>query len=374
MVGCSGIFDLAKYVIHDPRRQENFFMRERHRRFACEGIVERCNKGLQASVVRQVEVSLQESTEVLAEIAEVLLCVAERRDEVSQVALIIFVDDLDEDLMIVVDDQGILAAIEPKLMRRGTDLGRENEVGGRLSLVPDEDPDLVDDPFFSDALQEGTRESVGDHFGPVAGQELRDLADPVADDILEEGARQLPHPMIFVAEKGLGKPRVRKIVTVLAFHVDRLAAQIAALDQFPHADHGMRELGIMPGDDLEPLVVSEPYQFLCLGRIQREWLLHIDVAAGLQAHLSQLEVALRRRRDVDDIGLDRIEHLPSVPEISLDMETIGHLLGHQRLGVAYADDPCFGDPLDLEGMLIRHLPATDYADLDHLFLLSASRI
>ena len=224
------IIDLREYLVHDPRCQQDFLMREGQGRFADEGIVERGDERFQPGVIRQMEVFFQEFAEVFAEIAEVLPCVSEWRDKVFQIALVVFVDDFDEDLMIVVDNQGIFGAIQPELMRRGTDLGREGEVGGRLVLVPDDNPHLVDDPLFSYILQEGTREPMGDHLRPVAGQELRYLADPMADDLLKEGAREFPDPMVFVTKKGFGKARVRKIVAVLAFHVDRLAAQVAALD------------------------------------------------------------------------------------------------------------------------------------------------
>src|SRR5438128_9155648 len=76
-------------------------------------------------------------------------------------------------------------------------------------------------------------------------------------------------------------------------------------------------------------------------------------------------MALGRGRYVNDVEPERGEHLVHVGERGINIEPITHLLGHQGLAVAHADDFGSMDSLDLGRVLVGHLATTHYPNLDH---------
>jgi hypothetical protein len=136
----------------------------------------------------------------------------------------------------------------------------------------------------------------------------------------------------------------------------------------------MRELGIVACGQLQALLVGKSDQLFGLGRGQSERLLDEKTTSPFQANLTQLKMAWRWRRNVNYIGLCRTQHLLNVRKVLPDVESLGHLPGHQRLAVAHSNNLSARNPTDLKGMLIRHLSAADDADPDHLFSPSTSRM
>ena len=121
----------------------------------------------------------------------------------------------------------------------------------------------------------------------------------------------------------------------------------------------------MAGGEFEPSLIGERDQFAGFPFVDREWLLDVNVAPGLQTKLGRLKVNLRRSGDVDHVGLGTFEQFRQLHEGLLDRKAIAQLLRHQRLTVADSDDLGTLDPLDLSGVGISNLAASDDADLKH---------
>jgi hypothetical protein len=83
------------------------------------------------------------------------------------------------------------------------------------------------------------------------------------------------------------------------------------------------------------------------------------MAAGFQALAGQREVALRWRRDVNDVWLGSFQHLARVCKPFRNFETLAELLCHEQLAVTERDDLAVWNPPDRPDMLIRDLAATD---------------
>ena len=89
------------------------------------------------------------------------------------------------------------------------------------------------------------------------------------------------------------------------------------------------------------------------------------MAPALEAALRDVEMALRRRRDVHDVRPGVVEQLADVAEVAPDREPLAQLPRHQRLAVADADDLAPVDPPDLRRVGVRDLAAADDRDLKH---------
>src|SRR5271157_2314811 len=92
-----------------------------------------------------------------------------------------------------------------------------------------------------------------------------------------------------------------ELIAVITLHMDRPTAQEPALDEGPHAPRHMPELIVVPGGYLEPFFRGECNQRAGIVLAECEWLLHINVAPRFQAMPGDIEMAFRRRRDVNDI-------------------------------------------------------------------------
>src|SRR5271157_3577138 len=95
---------------------------------------------------------------------------------------------------------------------------------------------------------------------------------------------------------------VSEFIAKITFHVNRRPAQVTAPDKCPHVSCRMAELTVMSYCQLEPPLDRKRHEHAGLLGVEREWLLHIDVASPFQAKLGYIEMALRRRRDVNNIG------------------------------------------------------------------------
>src|SRR3974377_2399871 len=78
-------------------------------------------------------------------------------------------------------------------------------------------------------------------------------------------------------------------------------------------------------------------------------------------------MTLRRRRDVHNVGSGLIEEFRHVAEALFDREPFTQLFGHQRPPIAYGRDLTILNALDLRGVLIRDLAASDDGDPKHSF-------
>jgi hypothetical protein len=106
-------------------------------------------------------------------------------DESFRVARQPLAAQADERLVVVVEQQAVLVAIDAELVENRRHLRREREIGPDALLLTDNDPNLVDKLCFSLHSQGGTGEPERGHFERVASEELRDAGDAVADDIVQ---------------------------------------------------------------------------------------------------------------------------------------------------------------------------------------------
>src|SRR6267378_6938587 len=334
--------ELVKDGVHDSRREEDFPIRNGQRSALDNRVVERFDQILHAGL--HMEVPRQKRLCIRDDVFQVLRCEHYRGNELLRVALEPGAAKPDECLLILVKNEAVLRTVDTKLVKRGTHLRRKGEVRGVLVVVGDNHPQLVDNVGFAHAFQEGTDDAMRDYSGRVGGQVLRDPGNPVADDIVQESARQPANPMSLVGEERRGVSGAPKLVAVVALHVYRAGTQKAGLDQRSHASRSVPELIVVPDGDLQRALVPERQQAAGLLFVDRERLLDIDVASPLEAELRDVEMSIGRRRDVNDIGSSFGEELCQVAKMALDGEPLVELPRHQGFTVADADDFAFLDP------------------------------
>ena len=73
-------------------------------------------------------------------------------------------------------------------------------------------------------------------------------------------------------------------------------------------------------------------------------------------------MALRRRRDVNDVRLGRRQQFREVAGVAADAKALGELLGHQQFAIADADDARGRNALDRRHVLVGDLAAADDRD------------
>src|SRR5215469_11172735 len=82
-------------------------------------------------------------------------------------------------------------------------------------------------------------------------------------------------------------------------------------------------------------------------------------------------MALRRCRDVDDVGPRLFDHLLHVRKLSGDLESVHHLMRHERVGITDGDDLRVWNSQNLRGMLIGDFAAAHDARPDHRWSFAA---
>ena len=210
--------------------------------------------------------------------------------------------ELDERLLVLVENEAVLRAIESKLVKGGAHLRGEREIG-RGALLFAEMMTLSSSMISVSPMlfRRGLMNPYAITSGESVVKKLRDSGNAVADDVVQQFPRQPANPMLLVAEKRSRIPGPSELIAVVALHVDRRAAQKAAPDQRTHAARRVAELVVMSRGDLEALVVGQCDQTSGVVLVERERLLHINMAARFQAAPGDLEMALRRRGDVNYI-------------------------------------------------------------------------
>ena len=89
------------------------------------------------------------------------------------------------------------------------------------------------------------------------------------------------------------------------------------------------------------------------------------MAAGLETHLRERKMSLRRRRDVHDIRLAFRQHDGEVAVTAFHAAALTQLPGHEDLTVANGDDLASGNATDCRDMLVGDLAASDNGDSEH---------
>src|SRR5206468_6220538 len=171
--------------------------------------------------------------------------------------------------------------------------------------------------------------------------------------------------MVLVAQQRSRVRRVFEFMAEVAFHMYRAPAQVAALDEPSHASRDVAELVVVSHRELEAPLIREGNEDSGLLRVERERLLHIDVASPLETGPGDIEMAFRRRRDVNDVWSGVIQQVTQVAEIPLYREPLVELPRHQRFAVTDPDDLAATDSLDLRSVSIGDLTASDDGDSKH---------
>src|ERR1700732_1044299 len=91
------------------------------------------------------------------------------------------------------------------------------------------------------------------------------------------------------------------------------------------------------------------------------------MATLLQANLSNIKMTFRRSGDVNNVRTSLIQKFWKVSKAAFDRESVGELLGHQRLLIAHSNDFTILYTLDLGGVEIGDLATSDYGDLKQAF-------
>src|SRR2546425_8061222 len=172
--------------------------------------------------------------------------------------------------------------------------------------------------------------------------------------------------MLLVAKKRSRITGLPKVIAVITFHVERDAAQVAALDERSHASRHVAELIVMSCRQLKPLLIGECNKYLGLLCVECDWLLDIDVASALKAQSGKIEMTFRRRGDVDHVGPRVVQDVNQLRKVPLEPEPFAKLTGHQRLRVTDANDLAPFDPLDLRRVRIRDLAASHDGNFKHV--------
>ena len=187
----------------------------------------------------------------------------------------------------------------------------------------------------------------------------------MTDDIVEQLSGEPSHPVFLVAQQGSGIVRSPHFITVITLHMHRGATEITRLDQTPHTQGGVAELMIVSRCELESFFGGEIDQSSGFFFIQSEWFLHINMASLFQTEPGNVEMALRRRRDVNYVRTRFLQHFVQIAKILLDWKPLRELARHQRLPIAHTYNLAVRDSPDLRGMRIGNLAAADDANFKH---------
>ena len=82
-------------------------------------------------------------------------------------------------------------------------------------------------------------------------KELRELGDAVADDVMQQLTRQLPHPMCPAAQHRTNVAGVAQIIRKMAFQMGRFSTQKTLFHKPAHFKHLECELKVMSGSQLQ---------------------------------------------------------------------------------------------------------------------------
>jgi hypothetical protein len=99
--------------------------------------------------------------------------------------------------------------------------------------------------------------------------------------------------------------------------------------------------------------------------IDSEGLLDIHVTVVLQAKSGNIEVTLRRRRDMDNVRPGFGHKFSQIAKVPFDRESFVELLGHERLPVTDPYDLTIADPQDLGRVRVSDFSAPNDGYLKH---------
>ena len=141
----------------------------------------------------------QKSFYISPPVAEVLSPKVKGGNELVEIALIIFARGFNQDLMLMIREQGILRPVNPELMQRRVDLGRKGEISRCPMAVGYDYTEFIDNVGFPDTFKKAAGKSQRNHRYLFIGQIFDNFADSVADYVLQQSSRQTARPMVLVS-------------------------------------------------------------------------------------------------------------------------------------------------------------------------------
>jgi hypothetical protein len=143
----------------------------------------------------------------------------------------------------------------------------------------------------------------------------------------------------------------------MAFHMDWASAEKSTANKATHLQHLLRELIVMARGELEPGLFGSVDQLASFRGGKSERLFKINVCAEAEALLSEGEVTLWRRGDVDYVGPDTCQHLAESRKW-ISAGPLAKLLGHERLSIANSNERAITSPPHRLYVLVGDLAAT----------------
>src|ERR1043166_1835802 len=173
--------------------------------------------------------------------------------------------------------------------------------------------------------------------------------------------------MFFIGQKRASvAARFAQFMAIVALHVDGTSTEITLLSHFAHSAGAVTELIVVASGDFQLFAFRIFDEIDCLHRVERKWLLNIDVTAVVEAEFCKTVMALRRGRDMDYIRPRFGQHGFDIAKGAIDLKAFAELPGHQFFAVADGNDLAPGYALNLRCVRIGDLAATDYGNPKHV--------
>ena len=125
----------------------------------------------------------------------------------------------------MIDNERVARAEDPQLVESGPELSGKAKVGSSAAAISYHHSQLVEHLGGTEAAKAGALVRRRHNFLQFIIKELRELGDAVADDVMQQLTRQLPHPMCAAAQHRTDVAGVAQIIRKMAFQMDRFATQ-----------------------------------------------------------------------------------------------------------------------------------------------------
>jgi len=193
------MLELSEDLVHDSGGQQNFAMGNRLRAIAADRTVERFDQMLHAGL--HMKILARKSSEVSGHVRTILLCQCQWGSEFLEITFEFGASKVDQRLLILIENQTVLQAIDAELMKRWPHLRGKSEVGCSSIKFRNHRSQLVHDLGFAQFSEKWTSEAMRHDLRRVGAQILRNAGNTVTDDVLQQLSRQPAHPVRLVPEK-----------------------------------------------------------------------------------------------------------------------------------------------------------------------------
>jgi hypothetical protein len=145
----------------------------------------------------------------------------------------------------------------------------------------------------------------------------------------------------------------------------RSTTQGAPVDKSAHFHHFRRELAVVPDGYESTASVRMIQQRFRIVRCYRKGFFNVDMTTCIKASRRQIEMALRRCRNVHNVWDCLPKHGGQVGKAAFDAKALRQLLSHSNLTVTSGNDPGIRDALDCLNVLVSDLATADNCYSQH---------